>query len=192
MTWEKSCCSFCPFQSKQNAIARYKKLPKSGAFALWIGGLALALNPRMHLFSSGTAYDLCVEGGCHDAISLYEKRLRESEFAIYRVRRIYKANGTTKRTMVNARRSVETIGSGSRKDIEAQINRLEIATHSELETTGGWIRVYIHRREPKTYPAIEEFFVACPSAIEDKCQNISKFESDWREMTGAVQQLSLL
>jgi hypothetical protein len=64
--WKKSACQFCPFQSKEAAIARYHEQPKAGAFALWIGGLALALNPRMNLFGSGTVYDLCVEGGCQE------------------------------------------------------------------------------------------------------------------------------
>ncbi|MGB8699116.1 MAG: hypothetical protein WCD18_06850 [Thermosynechococcaceae cyanobacterium] len=189
--WEKSCCQYCPFQSKAAAIARYRQQPQAGAFALWIGGLALALNPRMHLFSRGTAYDVCVEGGCHKALELYRQRLEREDFAVYRVRRIYAANGTTKRTTVNARRNVETVGQGNRTQMTDLLAQMGNAQDAELETSGGWLRFYRHRKTPKVYPSYEEFFVVCPDAIRDKCQNPTRFESDWQQLTGAVRQLSL-
>jgi hypothetical protein len=189
--WEKSCCQFCPFQSKEAAIARYHAQPKAGAFALWIGGLALALNPRMHLFGSGTVYDLCVEGGCKESLELYRQRLDAESYALYRVRRIYTANGTTKRTTVNARRSVETIARGSRAMLEVKLIKLAKAEGIEWCMAGDWIRYYRHHKG-EDYPAIEEFFVVCPDAIKDKCQHIARFESSWREMAGEVTQLSIL
>lgn len=189
--WKKSCCSFCPFQSKDAAIARYHAQPKAGAFALWMGGLALALNPRMHLFGSGTVYDVCVEGGCKEALELYHERLEAEFYALYRVRRIYTANGTTKRTTVNARRSVETVAQGSRALMEVELLRLAAAEEAGWSISGGWLRYYRHHKG-EGYPAIEEFFVVCPDAIKDKCQHIARFESQWRELAGEITQLSLL
>jgi hypothetical protein len=189
--WKKSCCSYCPFQSKAVAIARYHEQPKAGAFALWVGGLALALNPRMHLFSSGSAYDVCVEGGCQEALDLYHQRLETESYALYRVRRIYTANGKTKRTTVNARRSVETISHGSRAILELRLINSAKAEGLDWCLSGGWIRYYRHQKE-EGYPAIEEFFVVCPDAIKDKCQHLARFESQWRELAGEITQLSLL
>lgn len=192
MEWKKSCCSFCPFQSKAAAIARYHEQPHAGAFALWVGGLALALNPRMHLFSSGSAYDLCVEGGCVEALELYRQRLEVEPFALYRVRRIYTANGTTKRTTVNARRSVEAQGHGTRAQMEARLQAMADQEGQQSEHSGGWLRYYRHTKADGSYPAIEEFLVVCPSAIQDKCQCSARFEAQWRELTGDIKQLSLL
>ena len=189
--WKKSCCSFCPFQNKDAAIARYHAQPKAGAFALWVGGLALALNPRMHLFGSGTVYDVCVEGGCQESLDLYHQRLDAESYALYRVRRIYTANGKTKRTTVNARRSVETLAQGSRALMEVELLRLAAVEEAEWSISGGWLRFYRHRKG-KDYPAIEEFLVVCPDAIKDKCQCIARFEAQWRELAGEITQLSLL
>ena len=188
--WKKSCCSFCPFQSKEAAITRYHAQPKAGAFALWVGGLALALNPRMHLFSSGSAYDVCVEGGCTEALELYRKRLDAESYALYRVRRIYTANGTTKRTTVNARRSVETIARGTRAQLEVELMQRAKAEDIQWRLSGGWLRYYRHEKG-EGYPAIEEFYVVCPDAIRDKCQCIARFEESWRTLSGEVNQLSM-
>lgn len=191
VVWKKSCCQYCPFQSRKAAIARFLEQPKAGAFALWIGGLAMALNPRMHLFSSGTVYDICVEGGCSESLKLYQDRLEREEFALYRVRRIYTANGTTARTTVNARRNVETVDRGTQAQMEALLWSNATLKGLDVETSGGWSRYYVHRKG-EGYPTIEEFFVVCPGAIKDKCQCLSKFEQDWSILSGEVTQLSLL
>ena len=145
----------------------------------------------MHLFGSGTVYDVCVEGGCQESLDLYHQRLDAESYALYRVRRIYTANGKTKRTTVNARRSVETVAQGSRALMEVELLRLAAAEEAEWSISGGWLRFYRHRKG-KGYPAIEEFLVVCPDAIKDKCQCIARFEAQWRELAGEITQLSLL
>jgi len=115
VAWEKSCCQFCPFQEKESVRLRWLAEPEAGGFAAYVEAIALSFNPRMHLFSFGSAYDLLVESGNTAALSEYHRRLAEVDWAIYRVQRLYKKITTQScRSQVNADRNIFAVDRGSR------------------------------------------------------------------------------
>lgn len=170
--WHKSCCVHCPFQGK-SAIEHWREDPRAGAATLWYEYLAMALNPRMQLFSSKSALSLCVDNQLNEAISLFEERLNTTEqWAVYEVRRIYKRS----KVMVNADRCVKAITYGSRREVETYMA-------NQKATKDSHDRLYFHeRKEPKIYPDVEAFFVAAPAIIQDKVRSAIKFEQKWLEM----------
>ncbi|NEP19284.1 MAG: hypothetical protein F6J97_20710 [Leptolyngbya sp. SIO4C1] len=190
--WLKSCCTFCPFQSRENAIARWQANPEAAAFALFTEALSLATNPRMHLFSSGSAYDLVVNSGNQTALDLFEQMLNANQWGLYRVERIYERNiGQKGKPYTRVARRVVKKNTGNREDMIAALTCK--ATDSEpMEQTVSCARVYSHRRVEGVFPAIEGFWVACPALVEDKVRNAKSFAQKWAAFTGAEKQLSLI
>ena len=187
--WRKSACSFCPFQSQHSAIARYHRDPKAGGFTLLMEMNALAFNPRMHLFSCGTAYDLMQQSGNAAAFLELNKLLQQTEWALYQVQRIYRRVGVKGKT-INADRRVTTIATGSKQEMELQLERLARSHHVTVQDQYGK-RFYLHTRIDGTYPVIEEFFVVAPHLAKDKVRHAKSFERQWRELNGEIHQLSL-
>lgn len=180
--WRKSACAYCPFQQKNAAIERYHRDPKAGGYALLLELNALAFNPRMHLFSSGTAYDLIVESGNQSAIFELKRLLDQTGWAIYHVQRIYKQlngkNGKNGKPYVNADRKVTIVAQGQRSAMESNLQALAQEQNAELEELYGK-RFYVHRRVEGCYPAIEEFHVVAPNLAKDKCRNPKAFDRQW-------------
>lgn len=191
--WRKSACAYCPFQQKNAAIERYHRDPKAGGLALLMELNALAFNPRMHLFSSGTAYDLIVESSNQSAIFELKCLLNQTGWAIYHVQRIYKQLiGKNGKPYVNADRKVAIVAQGQKSEMESNLQVLAQEQDAEIEELYGK-RFYVHRRSEGCYPAIEEFYVIAPKLAKDKCRNLKAFSQQWTALTNPDEfiQLSL-
>jgi len=189
--WRKSACAYCPFQQKKAAIERYQRDPKAGGFALLMELNALAFNPRMHLFSSGTAYDLIVESGNLAAIAELKRLLDQTEWAIYHVQRIYKQLiGKNGKPYVNADRKVTIIAHGQKSDMESNLQAMAQEQNAAIEDLHGK-RFYVHRRVEGCYPAIEEFYVVAPKLAKDKCRNVKAFGQQWAVLTNSCETVQL-
>lgn len=190
--WRKSACAYCPFQTKRTAIARYSRDPIAGGFTLLMELNALAFNPRMHLFSSRTAYDLILGSGNQEALDELERLLNQTQWAVYRVQRIYKQLiGKSGKPFVNSDRRVTTVAIGSRAEMEQNLGAIAQEYAADIQNLHGK-RFYVHTRVDGTYPAFEEFYVVAPHLAKDKCRNPRAFEQQWQELTGQIAQLSLL
>lgn len=189
--WRKSACAYCPFQQKNAAIQRYYRDPKAGGFALLMELNALAFNPRMHLFSSGTAYDLMVESNNQAAIAELNRLLDQSDWAIYHVQRIYKQLiGKNNKPYVNADRRVEIVAQGQKAEMEGNLQAIAQEHHSAIENIYGK-RCYVQGRSEGHYPAIEEFYVLAPKLAKEKCRNPKAFATQWAILTNTSETVQL-
>jgi hypothetical protein len=180
-TWLKSACIYCPFNALgEDGIARMRQFPEQVAEALLLEHQSLSLNPRGTLYRDRTLLSI-VTGNHHtEALRLFRMRLEAAEYALYRVRRIYKAPG-------HADRAVEKLMTGSRAEMIACFEQMssQLEAHVENDISYGYVR----EREPDRYPAVEEFFVVAPAAVESKTRyGFEWFEAKWREALGETGQ----
>jgi hypothetical protein len=110
-------------------------------------------------------------------------RLEASEYALYRVRRIYKGPG-------HADRAVEKLSVGSRAEMTACFE--QTSQRLEVRVEHGICYGYVRNREPDHYPSVEEFFVVALAVVESKTRyGFEWFEAKWREALGETGQGSL-
>ena len=180
-TWQKSACVYCPFNAlKDDGIARMRQFPEQVAEALMLEHQSLSLNPRGTLYRDRTLLSI-VAGNHHtEALRLFRMRLEAVEYALYRVRRIYKAPG-------HADRAVEKLTTGSRAEMIACFEQM--SSHLEAHVENDISYGYVREREPDRYPAVEELFVVAPAAVESKTRyGFEWFEAKWREALGETGQ----
>ena len=192
--WKKSCCQFCPYISKTSAVERYQEEPEAAAFALLTELIALATNPRMHLFSSGTAFDLVVKSGNQAALDAFDHLLADQAWGLYRVERTYERPISPKsgKPYVRVARRIVKLSTGTRAEMLDCLSVMAEEHDQHVEEGYGVARVYTHRRKEKQYPTIEGMWVIAPSVVQSKVANAKKFAAKWDELTGAVAQLSLV
>lgn len=187
----KSACSYCPFQQKQAAIARYNRDPKAAGFTLLMEMNALTFNPRMHSFSSGTAYDLMAKSVNHAAFDELEQLLQQLQWAIYHVQRTYKQLiGKNGKPYVNSDRKVVLINEGNKAQMESKLETICQYHHVLLEDLYGK-RCYLYQRQEGVYLAFEEFYIVAPKLAKNKCRNLKAFDQHWRELTGPSKPVQL-
>ena len=189
--WLKSCCQFCPFQNRESVRERWLQEPLAGGFAAYVESIALAFNPRMHLFGFGTAFDLLVESQNHAALDEYKRLLSKTDWAVYRVQRIYTQILTASgRKQVNADRNVVAVASGSRDEMTAHLCDLA-KERGQATSAGEPQRFYLSTRPEGIYPCVEDYFVICPHVVADKCRNPKSFKNKWMQLTNPQLELSL-
>ncbi|MEO0869792.1 MAG: hypothetical protein AAFY17_15415, partial [Cyanobacteria bacterium J06642_11] len=191
--WAKSACNFCPFQDCGTAVERFQRDPEAGAHALFMEANALAHNPRMHLFSSGTAYDLVVRNSAtlQPVLEHYEALLEQSTWGIYHVHRIYRQlpiKDKPGKCRVDAERYNCLVAEGNRAQMEALLAEFACEKQRAVVELYGK-RFYVHERVLKQYPAWEEFFVVAVKAAQDKCRNLTSFRERWQVLTGELMEL---
>lgn len=192
--WKKSCCKFCPYISKASAVERYLEEPKAAAFALFTELIAIATNPRMHLFSSGHAVDLVVKSGNQAALDAFDELLAQTKWGLYRVERVYERpiSPTTGNPYTRVARRIVKLSTGTRAEVLQGLSTLAQEHDIQVEEGYGVARAYTHRREENTYPAVEGMWVIAPAVVESKVANAKAFAAKWDAFTGAVEQLALV
>jgi hypothetical protein len=92
VVWRKSACRYCPFaRITADHIARQKQFPADTALAMVTERLSLAMNQRGQLYKKQPLYQIVLDSGNHAAIEQFNQRMSQLPWAVYRVRRIYKA-----------------------------------------------------------------------------------------------------
>lgn len=179
--WVKSACSFCPFcaeaaKGQAAAIERWKNSPDQTAHGLVVEYNSLCFNPRGHLFKAGSMLEQVRKAGVNEVLQTFESKLSLSQWALYRVRRIYSRKG-------KAIRCVERLEVGSRREMTAAVRiRRAIGNESlELVSSRG-IEYAFFQNRPEVYPAAEGFYVAAPAFVETKVRGpIEKFNARWED-----------
>ena len=183
-TWLKSACVACPFNAlKEDGIARMRQFPEQVAEALLLEHQSLSLNPRGTLYRGRTLLSIITDNHHTEALRYFRMRLEAAEYALYRVRRIYRAAG-------HADRAVEKLMIGSRAEMIASFEQM--SSRLEVRAEHGISYGYVREREPACYPAVEEFFVVAPATVESKTRyGFEWFEAKWKEALGETGQEKL-
>jgi hypothetical protein len=182
--WPKSACTYCPFNSlKAGGIERMRRFPQHVAEALALEHQSLALNPRGTLYRDKTLQSIIAGDEQTEALTIFRRRLEETEYALYRVRRIYKAPG-------HADRAVERLETGTHAEMLERFR--QTASTFAVQIVHGISYGYVREREPDCYPAVEEFFVVAPAAVESKTRHgFDWFEARWKTALGETGQGNL-
>ncbi len=177
ITWVKSHCSFCPFcreasKGQAAAIARWKLEPDQTAHGLLVEFNSLCFNPRGHLFTAGSMFEVIAKSDVPEVMHRFESKLSSVPWAFYKVRRIYSKKG-------KAIRCVERLESGSREAMRARVRDLGKSPHLEMSESRG-IEYAFFKRRAETYPAAEGFYVAAPGFVQTKLRGpIERFNERW-------------
>lgn len=142
--WQKSACTYCPYgcnkQNRSLLVERFRRHPEQTADSLMLEYVSLALNPRSMLYCTKSLYDVVEAGGITDALSLFRARLEASEWAVYRVRRIFNAKqggDSTSASKGTVQRAVEKLATlPTRSSAERRVRVLGHSLGAEFETVG--------------------------------------------------------
>lgn len=191
----KSSCTYCPFVnvSKPEPLARYREEPEAAGFAMFLEYVSLCFNHRGTLYSGKSLHSVMVKDGNAAALADFERRLAESDYALYRVKRIYYRKGS-------ADRSVEKLAAGTRAELETRFaGVVEADERIVVREMRGITYAYKQERAENEYPAFEDFYVIAPATVEDKARGgLVKFDAKWVALnpdagqSEHVPQLSLL
>ena len=182
--WPKSACVYCPFNSlKADGVERMRRFPQHVAEALALEHQSLSLNPRGTLYRDKNLYSIITGDQQSEALTIFKQRLELNEYALYRVRRIYKAPG-------QADRAVERLETGTHAEMLERFR--QTASTLAVQIVHGISYGYVRERKPDRYPAVEEFFVVAPAAVESKTRHgFEWFEARWKTALGETAQGNL-
>ncbi|MFI5497158.1 hypothetical protein [Actinoplanes sp. NPDC051859] len=174
VVWERSCCTFCPFQNgdREGFADRWRRNPAAVVDAIILEYTALALNPRMALFGRRTARTVAASFGLHDAIAAADARLAEMPWHIYDVRRIYHPHRSEPGRKGPVWRSVRTLEVCTPQAATDVVRRMPGASVDEFGITRAWLH-----RTAAAYPRTEHLIVAAPTGVHDKQR--TTFEQRW-------------
>jgi 5-methylcytosine-specific restriction endonuclease McrA len=192
VTWKKSACVYCPFNRlTADAIDRHKAHPAQVADALMLEHLSLSMNPRGTLYPSKSLVQITLASGNHRATSGFQRKLDESDWAIYRIRRLYhaakdKSGALHPEKKGTALRAVEKLtDTVTRAEANLRLRELAVSTDEIVEQRGI---SYVYRlRCGMQYPTREEFFVAAPALVAAK----ARYSMQWFDQQWESPQLSL-
>ena len=182
-SWQKSACVGCPFCARtEDALERMRNFPDRVADALLLEHQSLCLNPRGTLYRDQTLFSVVMQDGNSTALRLFAEKLAASEYALYRIRRIYKKKG-------KADRAVEKLCVGTRGNILTCLQSLICSRRLSAREEHNIIYAYAREREPQEYPTCEEFYVAAPAVVESKTRHgFTWFEARWAAALSANAQ----
>lgn len=185
--WQRSCCVYCPFQNSKGGraemVARWRAEPQAAARALLLEHQALALNPNMTLFSVGAAVDVAAAHGLDAVLAAFGDLQQEVNWALYDVRRIHHARRGDPTRRGAVWRSVTTLATGTRAQMNAELSRLASASRTEVAVDRFDItRATVIEPTGARYPEPEQRFVVAPDTVVDKQR--PKFSERWHQLTG--------
>lgn len=175
----KSCCGFCPFALSTAAgravvIDRYRHEPHLGAEAMFLEHVARSINPAQTLIESSSLADLVADAQLAQVNALFERRLRESAWSLYEVRRLVRP-GKDGKAGITAR-SLRVLATGDRTTIA------ELLTNQPGNSVRGSDGILRHVLRDRDRDGVDHLFVAAPAGAESKQR--SGFEQWWQEATG--------
>lgn len=167
-----------PFAAlKAEGMARLRGFPERVAHALMLEHISLSMNPRGALYRKGSLRSIVEQDGNLSALAMFKERLDASEFALYRVRRIYSKKG-------KADRAVERVMTGARREVGREFSG--VARHLTLRTEHGIHYAYEIERVKDSYPAFESFYVCAPSTVPSKTRyGFDWFDDRWNSLNPA-------
>lgn len=178
--WKKSCCSFCMFANgKPEVIARFREEPEAAAAAIVLERTAMALNPRMTLYSRRSVEELVEADGNTKALEIANEALSSVEWKLMRVQRLRTNKGV-------AHRRTEELARGSQSEMSLRLAEIAARMKLPLSFEGRQWRLYLLRpQEGNAYPIAEEMLVIVPATVESKSRK--NFMRRWNEIVSQRQ-----
>lgn len=183
--WHKSACVYCPFNAlKDDAIQRHQEHPEQVADAMLLEHVSLSMNPRGTLYNGKSLIQITLDRKDENAKVAYENRLEQSEWALYRVRRIYHAKktdaGINPEKKGIADRAVELLlRFPNQEKAKSYLDELARESNTTLEVQRNIPYLY-RERKGDIYPAREEFFTIAPAFVKTKARyGIDRFDDQW-------------
>ena len=192
VVWRKSCCVYCPFNRlDEEALERQKAHPGQVADALMLEHVSLSMNPRGTLYPAKSLAQITQSSGNEPALRVFEETLSGSDWAVYRVRRLYhaakdKSGATLPGSKGSVLRAVEQVSRIlTRQEAGACLLAFASPADEIVEQRGI---TYVYRlRCGSQYPTREEFLVAAPAVVASK----ARYGMEWFEQQWESPQLSL-
>ncbi|MFI6900365.1 hypothetical protein ACIBKY_03835 [Nonomuraea sp. NPDC050394] len=195
--WIKSACVECPYALASRAglartLPRYIASPYEAFKTLTMEYLAVAANPRQGLIGGAQLFDalLDFEGG-PSLLADFQEHLNCMPWAVYDVRRAFRAKTDDMMKHANAVRSMTRIATGERADMVRLLDYM--ATHylpsGARYENGRHQRVWIHERNIY-YPCPEQAFVTGPALAIDKVND--SFAEAWEAALKGPSQLTFV
>ncbi len=173
--WQKSACIFCPFATlSDRLLTRQTAHPAATAGALLLERLSLAANPRGTLYRNASLLDRIAATDHQPTLRAYTDALRAQPWAVYRVRRLYRAKG-------KADRAIEVVRlTPTEADALTSLQRLTRSQDLRMEVLRNIPYAFFERRREDTFPTREGYYVIGPACIETKARHgLSWFEERW-------------
>ncbi len=197
VVWRKSACPFCPFaRITPELIARQHEFSEETAAAMFLERVALAINPRSQLYKQKPLYQVAEESGNRAALAVFDQLMAVSPWALYRVRRIYRAKGIytgegKAKILVaydpghkgTADRCVERVKDlPDRNTAIVHLRELAVEKNVALRHEHGLQYLPISSCGPM-YPTREEFWVAAPAVVDTKARyGVAEFDFEWKRL----------
>ncbi|OPX08351.1 hypothetical protein [Mycobacterium sp. AT1] len=166
-SWQKSACSYCPFQfsskvGRSAAIDRYRREPDAAMRALYLEHVAACFNPRQSLLAQGRLADAVGDAGLDDVLRHLAEHVGAQVHGLYEVRRV----ATPRRGSTPAfARSVRRLDSGPAADMDTALAQLPGEPGADPD---GITRVW-RRHRADAAPWVEHFYVVAPTdKVHDK------------------------
>ena len=153
--------------------------------------VSLSMNPRGTLYRNRSLIEITDASGNVIAANSYRRRLYQTQWAVYRVRRLYiagkdKDGRVSREKKGNAIRAVEQMTEASAR--EAALEHLHnLSTSIEaFEEHRGILYAYRQRCGP-FFPTREEFLVVAPAVVETKARyGLDWIEEKWSSAQGCL------
>ncbi|MFF4777569.1 hypothetical protein ACFY05_32400 [Microtetraspora fusca] len=173
VAWIKSACVFCPFAlttqaGKERTIPRYLANPGEAMQALLMEHVAVALNPKQGLIAGERLYDLLANTpGSRDLLEQFERHLDAQPWALYDVRRVFRAREDDITRPANAVRSVVRLAEGTRAEMLAELQQQAVELDVMVDRDGGHRRAMLSRLNVY-FPSAWHALVPAPAVVADK------------------------
>jgi hypothetical protein len=166
----------CPFAGCSagwpNQRERFRRYPATTVRHLVNDQVSVALNPRSALFAArGTLLQRLREDGVTGVVDLAETLMRTRPWALYRVRRVAPKPGVVYR-------SVHAHAHGTRTAMTTLLHRIATHTNTIVDSSDRVPRLWVTRRVAKSYPAVEEMYVATLAQPHNKAR--PGFDTQWQ------------
>lgn len=175
IVWRKSACVQCPFNAlKEDGLARHREHPEQVAHAMMLEHVSLALNPRATLYPDRSLIEITDASGNRLAMDSFRRDLERSQWAVYRVRRLYLAGKDNAGRVCavkkgTAYRAVERFSEDLA--MSAALDHLRgLATPDDEVLEQRGITYVYRKRCALSFPTREEFLVAAPAVVEPKAR----------------------
>jgi hypothetical protein len=171
--WPKSACRQCPFalcngDSRARTLRRYIAHPAQAVMPLALEHAAVALNPRQGLAAGRRLADmLAAEPGAARLLAGFAAELDGQEWAVYEVRRAFRAKAGDPSKPANAVRSCVRVARGSRGEMAAELVRRGAELGAAVEDDGPHRRVWLRRKSDR-FPCVEHMLTVAPAVVPDK------------------------
>lgn len=177
VTWERSTCTFCPFQiyNPDELAERWRSTPVAAADALALEHAAMACNPRSMLFGRTSARAFAA------AHVLPLPPERAGRWALLEIRRVFTARRGQPTGKGPAWRSLRRLAVGDADHVRVELQRRAAAAGvGVVVDPAGIARAWLRHAGPP-YPSAEHLLALAPAGPRDKQR--AGFEALWNAVS---------